>query len=180
RGHVPLRGGPGRLRSQGQGRRQADRLRAGAAGAVQRPRARTQPARSAGVLGRGGQRHALPAGPTVRRSGTLAQPAVPGAYVRPGRPTTAERERDIAFTDIIPVPSPVAIKGKLTVKGLLDAPGFENVRVKVRLFMDDKEVLVQEETLRKTLKNEVSLVTDAPSARPKDGEIKVTLKVDPV
>ena len=46
--------------------------------------------------------------------------------------------------------------------------------------LDDKEVLVQEETLRKTLRNEVSLVTDAPLERPKDGEIKVTLKVDAV
>ncbi len=97
-----------------------------------------------------------------------------------GKPTTAERERDIAFTDITPVPSPVAVKGKLNVKAFVDAPGFENVRARARLFVDDKEVLVQEETLRKTLRNEISLLTDAPSERPKDGELKVTLKIDPV
>src|SRR6516225_3589728 len=96
-----------------------------------------------------------------------------------GKPTTAERQRDIAFTDIIPIPSPVPIKGKLTVKGILDAPGFVNAAVTVRLFIDDKEVLVQKETLRKIQGNEVKLVTDAPTTRPPAGEVKVTLKVDP-
>jgi uncharacterized membrane protein len=97
-----------------------------------------------------------------------------------GKTTTAERERDLAFTDIVPAPAPVPIKSKLTVKGFLDAPGFENVRAKVRLLIDDKEVLVKEETLQKTVRNEISLVTDAPAERPKDGEIKVTLQVDPI
>jgi uncharacterized membrane protein len=97
-----------------------------------------------------------------------------------GKTTTADRQRDVAFTDINPVPSPVAIKGKLTVKATLDAPGFENAAVNVRLFIDGEEKLVQKETLRKTLQNEVSLVTDAPATRPKEGEIKVTLKVDPL
>ena len=99
-----------------------------------------------------------------------------------GQPTTPNNQRDIAFAArpglpaIVVEPSPVAIKGKLTVKGTLDAPGFENETVTVRLFIDNKEVHHQEETLRKTTGNEVKLVTDAP-ARP--GEIKVTLKVDP-
>jgi uncharacterized membrane protein len=96
-----------------------------------------------------------------------------------GKPTTGD-QRDIALTDIVPVPSPVAIKGKLTVKGYLDAPGFEKTPVTLRLFIDDKEVLEKKEILLKSKKNEVSLVTDAPATRPKEGEIKVTLKVDPV
>ncbi|HEV3204245.1 MAG TPA: glutamine amidotransferase, partial [Gemmataceae bacterium] len=49
----------------------------------------------------------------------------------------------------------------------------------VRLFIDDKEILVQKETLRKIQGNEVKLITDAPLTRPPTGEIKVTLKVDP-
>ena len=97
-----------------------------------------------------------------------------------GKPTTAERERDVAFTDIAPAPSPVAVKGKLTVKAFVDAPGFENAQVTVRLLVDDKEIRAEKETLRKTLKNEVSLEMDAPAERPKTGEIKVTLKIDPV
>jgi uncharacterized membrane protein len=97
-----------------------------------------------------------------------------------GKPTTAERERDVALTDLVPAPAPVPIKGKLTVKGFIDAPGFENSRVRVRLLVDDKEVLAKDELLRKTLRNEVSLETDAPAARPKEGEIKVTLRVDPL
>src|SRR5260370_30789708 len=39
-----------------------------------------------------------------------------------GKPTTAARQRDIAFTGINPEPSPVYVKGKLTVKATLDAP----------------------------------------------------------
>jgi uncharacterized membrane protein len=99
-----------------------------------------------------------------------------------GQPTTPSNQRDIAFAGrpgmpaIVVEPSPVAIKGKLTVKGTLDAPGFENETVMVRLLIDDKEVHHQEETLRKTTGNEVKLVTDAPA---RAGEIKVTLKVDP-
>ena len=96
-----------------------------------------------------------------------------------GKPTTSDRQSDIAFTDIAAVPSPVAIKGKLTVRGTLDAHGFEGASVTVRLLIDDQEVLAQRETLRFTEKNEVSLTVDAPQTPPKDGEIKVTLKVDP-
>jgi uncharacterized membrane protein len=97
-----------------------------------------------------------------------------------GKTTTADRQRDVSVTDITPVPSPVPIKGKLTVKATIDAPGFENAAVNIRLFVDEQEVLVQKEILRKTEKNEVSLVTDAPATRPKEGEIKVTIKVDPL
>jgi uncharacterized membrane protein len=94
-----------------------------------------------------------------------------------GLPTTATKQRDLALTAINPDPSPVAVKGRLTVRGTLDAPGFENATVRVRLFVDDKEVGVKEHRLTKAAGNEVQVTYDAP---PKPGEIKVTLKVDPL
>lgn len=99
-----------------------------------------------------------------------------------GRPTTGDKQRDIAFSSrpglpaIQVNPSPAPIKSKLTVRGTLDAPGFENENVTVRLFIDDKEIVARKETLHKTFGNEFSLTTDAPA---RAGEIKVTLKVDP-
>jgi uncharacterized membrane protein len=94
-----------------------------------------------------------------------------------GKPTTAERQRDIAFTSINPEPATVAVKGKLTIKGILEAPGFENAKVMVHLLIDDKEERSQPEILRRTNDNEVRITTDAPATA---GEIKVTLKVDPL
>jgi uncharacterized membrane protein len=94
-----------------------------------------------------------------------------------GKPTTAVNVRDLAFTAINPEPSPVAIKGKLTVKGTLDAPGFENARVRLHLFLDGKEMIAKDETLPKSAGNEVQLTCDAP---PKPGEVMVTLKVEPL
>jgi uncharacterized membrane protein len=93
-----------------------------------------------------------------------------------GKTTTASEQNDIAFTAIKAEPAPVPVKGKLTVVGTLDAPGFVNATPMVRLFIDDKEVAAQKVTLSNISGNEVKLITDAPE-RP--GEIKVTLKVDP-
>src|SRR5262249_47047422 len=63
-----------------------------------------------------------------------------------GKITTTAKQLDIAFTSIVPEPSPVPAKGKLTVKGLIDAPGFEGKPVHVELFIDnqDKPVADQE------------------------------------
>jgi uncharacterized membrane protein len=120
-------------------------------------------------------------------NGTNFQPLAEAAKLRKlpctintfglGKTTTANEQSDIAFTAIKAEPAPVPVKGKLTVVGTLDAPGFANTNVTIRMFIDDKEVLVQPATLLKTTGNEVRLTTDAPE-RP--GEIKVTLKVDPV
>src|SRR5262249_36765103 len=52
-----------------------------------------------------------------------------------------------------------------------------NTQVTVRLFLEDKEVLVQKETLQKVKDNEVRLVIDAPA---KPGEVKLSLRVDPL
>src|SRR5439155_3272987 len=45
------------------------------------------------------------------------------------------------------------------------------------LFLNDQEVVAKDETIRKAVGNEVALVCDAPA---KPGEVKVTLKVDPL
>jgi uncharacterized membrane protein len=95
-----------------------------------------------------------------------------------GRKTTSDKQSDLAFVDPIQaIPSPVPVKGKLTVKGSLNAPGLTNVPITLRLFVDDKEISRKVEKLPKETGNEVSLSCDAP---PTPGEIKVTLKVDPL
>jgi uncharacterized membrane protein len=103
-----------------------------------------------------------------------------------GKPTTNDRQRDIALTNVTTEPSPVPVKGKLTVRATADAPGFENRPVRVRVLIDDKEVPVlvndkeeafQEERLALTAGNELKVVCNAPD-RP--GEVKVTLKIDPL
>src|SRR5262249_15621831 len=94
-----------------------------------------------------------------------------------GKPTTGDKQSDIADVAINPEPAPVPVKGELVVKGVIDAPGFENARVRIRLLFDDQEVAVQEEELKQAVANEVKLKATAPS---KPGEIKVTLKVDPL
>jgi uncharacterized membrane protein len=95
-----------------------------------------------------------------------------------GQTTTRPKLRDIAFTAINPEPSPVAIKGKLMVKGTVDAPGFENTTAHVRLFVNDVEMPgARDFRLNKMTGNEVQLVCDAPET---PGEIKVTLRIDPV
>jgi uncharacterized membrane protein len=91
-----------------------------------------------------------------------------------GKPTTSEKQSDIALVAINPEPSPVAVKGELTVKGTIDAPGFENAKVRVQVLFDDQEVAAQDETLSLTTGNEVKVKCTAPA---KPGEIKVTMRV---
>ena len=92
-----------------------------------------------------------------------------------GQPTTSSQRQDILVLGITPEPSPVPVKGKLTVKGLVDAPGFVNTLARVRLFINGKEVASHEERLTKVVGNEVKISTTAPD---KPGEIKVTLRVE--
>ena len=56
-----------------------------------------------------------------------------------GNPNTPNGQRDVAVHDVIAAPSVVPIKGRLTVRATIDAPGFENSTVRVRLFLNDKE-----------------------------------------
>lgn len=93
-----------------------------------------------------------------------------------GRQNTSAQVKDLAITAAIPDPAPVPVKGKLTVRATIDAPGFENARVTVRLLIDGEEVVATEATMMKSNGNEVTLETVAPAT---PGEVKLTLKVDP-
>ncbi len=93
-----------------------------------------------------------------------------------GKETTAD-QADLSFTGIHADPSPVFVKGKLTVQGTLDAPGFENAEVTTHLLIDGKEVAAAKQRLTRRVGNELSVAADAPD-RP--GEVRVTLKVDPL
>ena len=92
-----------------------------------------------------------------------------------GSPNTPNGQRDVAVHDVIAAPSVVPIKGKLTVRATIDAPGFENSTVRVRLLLNDKEEKSQDATLKLTHGNQISLECDAPD---KPGEIKVTVRVE--
>jgi uncharacterized membrane protein len=94
-----------------------------------------------------------------------------------GQTTTTGEQHDILFTAINPDPTPVAVKGRLNVRGMVDAPGFENASVRVHLLVNDVEIKAGDQTLSQTVGNVVQLECDAP-AQP--GEIKLTLKIDPV
>ncbi len=92
-----------------------------------------------------------------------------------GSPNTPNGQRDVAVHDVIAAPSVVPIKGRLTVRATIDAPGFENSAVRVRLFLNDKEEQSRNATLKLTRGNQISMECDAPD---KPGEIKVTVRVE--
>jgi uncharacterized membrane protein len=92
-----------------------------------------------------------------------------------GNPTTADRQNDVAITSLATEPALVPSKGKLTVKLGIDAPGFENSTVRVRLFLDNEEVLARDEVLTLTNDNLIKLECNAPA---KPGEVKLRVQVD--
>lgn len=92
-----------------------------------------------------------------------------------GNPTTADRQNDVAITSLATAPALVPSKGKLTVTLGMDAPGFENSTVRVRLFLDNEEVLARDEVLALTNGNTIKLECNAPA---KPGEVKLRVQVD--
>ena len=92
-----------------------------------------------------------------------------------GSPNTPNGQRDIAVTGVTASPPTVPIKNKITVRATIDAPGFENSAVRVRLFLDDKEQNSQDAVLKLTHGNQVVLQCDAPD---KPGEVKVVVRVE--
>jgi uncharacterized membrane protein len=95
-----------------------------------------------------------------------------------GNPNTPKGKRDVAVTAVTATPPSVPTKGKLTVRAMIDASGFENSLARVHLLVDGKEVSsAKDVTLKLTTGNQVSLETFAPD---KAGEIKVTVTVDPL
>src|SRR5439155_6066697 len=93
-----------------------------------------------------------------------------------GKTTTSEKQNDITVTSIVVEPNQVRVKGEMTVRASVDAPGFENARVKVSLLLDDQVLASNIETLRLTTGNSVQLKCTAP---PQPSEVKVTLKIEP-
>jgi len=99
-----------------------------------------------------------------------------------GDKKTSDRERDIVLAEINPEPSPVPIKGELTVRGTIHAYGFGGAKVRVHLFINDKPVHAQDEWLNLAPRDEPlsrTVVTLKCQAPHEPGEFKVTLKVDP-
>jgi len=101
-----------------------------------------------------------------------------------GKPTTTLFRRDIAVADIQVDPERVPVKGKMAVRGVIDALGFTNPNVDVKLEVEDRKtgtmkVMATQRNvaLRKTKGNEIVLRCDAPAL---PGEVKVRLKVSPV
>jgi uncharacterized membrane protein len=94
-----------------------------------------------------------------------------------GQETTSVDQRDIAISAMTPEPSPVPVKGKLTVRATLDAHGFENREVQLHLLLDDVEKKVQPVRLPKSAGNEVEITIDAPAT---PGELRLTLRADPL
>jgi uncharacterized membrane protein len=111
-----------------------------------------------------------------------------------GNPNTPNNQRDITVTRVTPGSALIQIKSDLVALARIDAPGFEGFKVKVRVFLDGKEVPATVETLQRrgedlvfeksedgiiTLKdsrnNEVRLKLTAPND---PGEYKLTVKVE--
>jgi hypothetical protein len=94
-----------------------------------------------------------------------------------GSPNTPNGQKDVEVARVTATPQVIATKGKLTVRATINAHGFENSKAQVHLLFDDKEVKSQPADLLLSEGNHVVVETDAPD---KPGEIKVTVKVDPL
>jgi hypothetical protein len=93
-----------------------------------------------------------------------------------GKATTGSGRSDVAITSVQPSPSPVPIKGELTVKVTLDAAGFTGRTARVRLFIEDEEIKAQDLVLKQEVGNDVELTKILAPARP--GEVKLRVRVE--
>ncbi len=107
-----------------------------------------------------------------------------------GLATTTIKLRDIDLANLSTEPMPsVPVKGEFTVRGIVNAPGFENSTVEVKLYIEERredpktgKTVVEKRLaapaervmLTKTAGNEVKIKCDAPSH---PGDLKVTLQV---
>jgi uncharacterized membrane protein len=102
-----------------------------------------------------------------------------------GNPATTLKQNDIAITAISTSPTPfVPLKGKMTVKVLIDARGFENAKQTVAMSielpdvtgkLEYREIAGQNVALPLTTGNEVTFVADAPTI---PGEYKIKVQVN--
>jgi uncharacterized membrane protein len=106
-----------------------------------------------------------------------------------GSKKTTHRKEDLAFLEesMTTNPTPVAVKNLLTVRAQLQVNGYQNPDVTFRLFYNDSKtpVAVKQMRLGKPADNnntyDIEITADAPAViPPPDGELKVTLKVDPL
>jgi uncharacterized membrane protein len=96
-----------------------------------------------------------------------------------GQSTTTGQDKDIFVDQILVEPQPILAKGKMKVKAIIQAPGFENAQTEVSLWIEDRaakkmvKVLSRPERLTQAADNVVTFETDAPDTQ---GEIKITVK----
>lgn len=98
-----------------------------------------------------------------------------------GKPQEDIQRKDIAVAGIRAAPSPVPAKTKLTVTGLVQAPGFKDTVVEVGLWIQSSKDTephlygaVEKHQLGNEKNNEITLTRDAPET---PDEYKLTLKV---
>ena len=92
-----------------------------------------------------------------------------------GQEGTSSNQRDIGIRAATPDPSPVPVKGKITVRITVDAPGYEGAKSTLRLLFDGKEVTSRDVQIQQREGNELTIEANAPAT---PGEIKLTVKID--
>jgi uncharacterized membrane protein len=92
-----------------------------------------------------------------------------------GKTTTNDRQSDVVLTAIVADPSPVPVKGELTVRAAIDAFGFQGRSVRVKVLFDGKEVASTIASLALTTGNDIRVKTTAPAV---PGEVKLTVRVE--
>ncbi len=101
-----------------------------------------------------------------------------------GRTDTTTASKDITIDRVWVEPLPVYAGGKMTVKAALVTPGFEEAVVNVSLWLEDADGKTMKQIgakqvidLRRHPDKLITFNTDAPD---RDGELKVTVKVEPL
>ena len=100
-----------------------------------------------------------------------------------GQSNAAAQDKDIALEKIFVAPEPLLAKGKMSVKVVVRAPGFENAQTDFTLWIEDRKTKEMKQVVKRFVRlplafdNEVTLEADAPDT---EGEIKITVKAEPL
>jgi uncharacterized membrane protein len=92
-----------------------------------------------------------------------------------GKTTTRDVTKDVVVRDVLLPGGAVPIKSEVKLGVRVDAPGFKDMPVRVKVFFDDKEVKAQDAVLREEEGNLFEVKVNAP---PKPGEVKVTVRLE--
>jgi uncharacterized membrane protein len=92
-----------------------------------------------------------------------------------GNPNTPNNVRAVSVESAVAEPSPVMAKGELTVRTVIDAPGFVGRTVRVKVLTNQEEVKSQDVELENSRGNEIKIKCTAPA---KAGEYDLTVKVE--